>query len=187
MFGPTSSPDAGHADARRVPRRIRRSPRDLPTLRGHIWVPIDDEWTMVYNWVCSADADTPISDTLWQHEKAAGRGPDDFIPGSYRLKRNLSNDFLVDREMQRSRTYTGITGLNTQDFAVQEGMGPICDRSQEHLGTRDRAIIAARRMLREALDDVAEGRQPRRGQSPRSARSVLPRRSWTAHFRGRRP
>jgi hypothetical protein len=39
-------------------------------------------------------------------------------------------------------------------------MGPICDRSQEHLGTSDRAIIAARRMLREAVDDVAEGRRP---------------------------
>jgi hypothetical protein len=136
-------------------------PRETPTLRGHIWVPIDDQWTMVYNWVCSATADTPISDKMWErHEKAAGRGEDDFIPGTYRLKRNLSNDFLIDREMQRARTYTGIVGLNTQDFAVQEGMGPVCDRSQEHLGTSDKAIIAARRMLREALDDVADGRRP---------------------------
>ena len=136
-------------------------PRETPTLRGHIWVPVDDEWTMVYNWVCSASPDGPISDKWWQrHEKAAGRGQDDFIPGSYRLKRNLDNDFLVDREMQRARTYTGITGLNTQDYAVQEGMGPICDRSLEHLGTSDRAIIVARRMLREALDDIVEGRQP---------------------------
>jgi phenylpropionate dioxygenase-like ring-hydroxylating dioxygenase large terminal subunit len=136
-------------------------PRKTQTLRGHIWVPMDDEWTMVYNWVCGADGDNPISDELWEkHEKAAGRGADDFIPGSYRLKRNLDNDFLIDREMQRTRTYTGITGLNTQDFAVQEGMGAVCDRSQEHLGTSDRAIIVARRMLREAVDDVAEGRRP---------------------------
>jgi phenylpropionate dioxygenase-like ring-hydroxylating dioxygenase large terminal subunit len=136
-------------------------PRPIPTLRGHIWVPIDDEWTMVYNWVCSAAPDSPLTDEWWRkHEKAAGRGADDFVPGSYRLVRNLSNDFLVDRDVQRERTYTGITGLNTQDFAVQEGMGPICDRSQEHLGTSDRAIIAARRMLREAVDDVAEGRRP---------------------------
>jgi phenylpropionate dioxygenase-like ring-hydroxylating dioxygenase large terminal subunit len=136
-------------------------PRKTQTLRGHIWVPMDDEWTMVYNWVCGADGDNPISDELWEkHEKAAGRGADDFIPGSYRLKRNLDNAFLIDREMQRTRTYTGITGLNTQDFAVQEGMGAVCDRSQEHLGTSDRAIIVARRMLREAVDDVAEGRRP---------------------------
>jgi phthalate 4,5-dioxygenase len=137
------------------------TPVALPTIRGHIWVPVDDEWTMVYNWMCAADPERGITDEAWaRHEKAAGRGEDDFIEGTYRLKRNLSNDYLIDREMQRSRTYTGITGLNTQDYAVQEGMGPICDRSTEHLGTSDRAIIAARRMLRNALDDIAEGRQP---------------------------
>jgi len=150
------------------------SPRELPTLRGHIWVPIDDEWTMVYNWICSADQEREITDAFWEkHEKTAGRGADDYIEGSYRLKRNLDNDFLVDREMQRSRTYTGITGLNTQDFAVQEGMGPICDRTQEHLGTSDKAIIMARRLLREALDDIAEGRQPG-GSDPESLRLVRP-------------
>jgi phthalate 4,5-dioxygenase len=137
------------------------SPRKLPSIRGHIWVPIDDEWTMVYNWLCAADPDRGISDEAWaRHEKAAGRAADDFIEGTYRLKRNLANDFLIDRELQRTRTYTGITGLNTQDYAVQEGMGPIVDRSTEHLGTSDRAIIAARRMLRRALDDIAAGRQP---------------------------
>lgn len=137
------------------------NPRTTPTLRGHIWVPVDDEWTMVYNWVCAARPEHPISDEMWQkHEKAAGRGEDDYIPGTYRLVRNLDNDYLIDRELQRIRTYTGITGLNTQDYAVQEGMGPVCDRSQEHLGTSDKAIIAARRMLRQALDDIADGRQP---------------------------
>ncbi|MDQ3529074.1 MAG: Rieske 2Fe-2S domain-containing protein [Actinomycetota bacterium] len=147
-------------------------PRSIPTLRGHIWVPIDDEWTMVYNWVCSTDPNAPMSDEAWaRHEKSAGRGPDDFIPGTYRLKSNLSNDYYVDRELQRTKTYTGIKGLNTQDFAVQEGMGPIVDRSLEHLGTSDRAIIVARRMLLEAVDRVAEGLQPP-GVDPDSYRDV---------------
>jgi phthalate 4,5-dioxygenase len=137
-------------------------PHELPTLRGHVWVPIDDEWTMVYNWMCSADPDKGISDETWaKHERSAGRAPDDYLDGTYRLRRNLSNDFLVDREMQRTRTYTGITGLNTQDYAVQEGMGPITDRSKEHLGTSDKAIIMARRLLRDAVDQVAAGRPPR--------------------------
>ena len=136
-------------------------PRERPSLRGHIWVPVDDEWTMVFNWVCATDEDKPMTDDAWlKHESAAGRGPDDFVAGTYRLKRNLANDFMIDREMQRTRTYTGITGLNTQDYAVQEGMGPIVDRTAEHLGTSDRAIIAARRLLRNALDDISEGRQP---------------------------
>lgn len=149
-------------------------PRTLPTLRGHIWVPVDDEWTLVYNWMCSATAAVEISDEAWRkHEMAAGRGEDDYIPGTYRLRRNLSNDYLVDRELQRTRTYTGITGLNTQDYAVQEGMGPIVDRSREHLGSSDKAIIAARRMLLDALQSVKEGHPPA-GSDPEPCRGVRP-------------
>ena len=111
---------------------------------------------------------------FWRkHEQAAGRGEDDYIPGSYRLKRNLSNDYLVDRELQRTKTYTGITGLNTQDYAVQEGMGPIVDRSKEHLGSSDKAIIAARRLLLEALRTIKEGRPPA-GSDPSACRGIRP-------------
>ena len=39
-------------------------------------------------------------------------------------------------------------------------MGPIYDRSQEHLGTSDVAIIAARRLLLQACQDVEEGKDP---------------------------
>lgn len=149
-------------------------PRKEPTVRGHIWVPVDDEWTMVYNWLCSADPGKELSDEFWErHERSAGRAPEDYLEGSYRLRRNLSNDYLIDRELQRTRTYTGILGLNTQDYAVQEGMGPILDRSKEHLGSSDKAIIAARRLLREAIDDIAAGRQPP-GTDPEPIRFVRP-------------
>jgi hypothetical protein len=40
-------------------------------------------------------------------------------------------------------------------------MGPIVDRSQEHLGTTDRAIIVMRQLLLEGADEVAAGRTPR--------------------------
>jgi phenylpropionate dioxygenase-like ring-hydroxylating dioxygenase large terminal subunit len=149
-------------------------PRKLPTLRGHIWVPVDDEWTHAYNWMCATSPETPVSDEMWtRHEEAAGRAKDDYIPGTFRLKRNLTNDFLVDRELQRTKTYTGITGLNTQDYAVQEGMGPIVDRSREHLGTSDRAIIAARRLLLDALKAIDEGSPPT-GTDPETYRTARP-------------
>lgn len=73
---------------------------------------------------------------------------------------NLRNDYSIDRQIQKTRTNTGIKGTNTQDFALQEGMGPICDRSFEHLGTTDRAIIAARQLLLEATDAVESGGDP---------------------------
>jgi hypothetical protein len=43
-------------------------------------------------------------------------------------------------------------------------MGRVVDRSQEHLGPADRAIIAARKLLTEAVRSVKEGDVPRGSQ-----------------------
>ncbi len=147
-------------------------PNTPPVIRGHIWMPIDDENTYVYNWVYTADDSAPLTDEWWtSHEKKLGRGEDDFVPGTHWLKRNPSNDFLIDREVQRTRTFTGIEGVNTQDFALQTGMGRIVDRSQEALGSTDMAIQAARRLLLQAADDVAAGVAPK-GSEPAAYRST---------------
>jgi hypothetical protein len=137
-------------------------------------VPVDDNTTYVYNWLCAYDASIEISEA-WRlkRESEMGRGPDDLIPGTFRLKRNQSNDYLIDRQVQKTQTFTGISGVNTQDFALQEGMGPICDRSKEFLGTSDKAIVAMRRLLLEAIDVVQKGGQPR-GADPRTCREVRP-------------
>lgn len=136
-------------------------PADMPKLDGHIWVPIDDETTWVYNYACGYDESVPITPQYWEEfETFCGRGKDDVIPGTFALKRNLANDFLVDRQVQKTRTYTGIKGLNTQDFALQEGMGPIVDRSREFLGSSDRAIVTMRRVLLSNIDAVSSGATP---------------------------
>jgi phenylpropionate dioxygenase-like ring-hydroxylating dioxygenase large terminal subunit len=122
----------------------------VPMLEGHIWVPIDDEHTWVYNWACGYDASaelTPEFNESWNERN--GRGKKDMIPGTYELKQNKGNDYLIDRQVQKTRNYTGINGINTQDWAMQEGMGPVSDRTQEHLGPSDKAIITLRRMLLE--------------------------------------
>jgi phenylpropionate dioxygenase-like ring-hydroxylating dioxygenase large terminal subunit len=144
---------------------------DVPKIDGHMWVPIDDETTYVYNFLCAYDRDAAITPeyVAWW-ESLLGRGPDDMLPG-YRLKRNPSNDYLIDRQMQKTKNFTGIVGINTQDFALQEGMGAIVDRSKEHLGTSDRAIIAARQLLLEATHDVERGRAPK-GSDPQTYRRV---------------
>jgi phthalate 4,5-dioxygenase len=146
----------------------------VPKLAGHIWAPIDDEHTFVYNWSCGYDPSVPLTpEYIASFESFTGRGADDLIPGTFRLKRNLGNDYLIDRQLQKTSTFTGITGLNTQDFALQEGMGPIVDRSKEFLGSSDRAIVAMRRLLLEAIDDVAEGKTPR-GAVPADSRGIRP-------------
>lgn len=146
---------------------------------GHIWVPIDDENTMVYNWQVQFED--------WQHEgrrpngALVEEGPDmpvwfrdsrrhigsgnEFavdvdVENNFRSIRNKDNRYLIDRELQRTQTFTGITGLNTQDRAVQESMGQVFDRTIEHLGTTDLAIIQARRQLLQAIKTVEEGGDP---------------------------
>jgi phthalate 4,5-dioxygenase len=151
-----------------------REERDLPRLDGHIWVPIDDEHTHVYNWMCGYDRTVSFSEEFReQAESYFGRGTKDLVPGTFRLKKNLSNDYEVDRQKQKTQSYTGIDGINTQDFALQEGMGPIVDRSQENLGTSDKAIVTMRRLMLEAVDAVERGDDPR-GLHPASYRGVRP-------------
>ena len=89
------------------------------------------------------------------------------------------SDSLLDRQAQKTRNFTGIEGVNTQDRAVQESMGRLVDRSREHLGPADKAIIQARRLLLQAVETVQEGGTPC-GIDPtyytvRAAEGVLPR------------
>lgn len=43
---------------------------------------------------------------------------------------------------------------------MTEGMGYICDRTEEHLGTTDVAVIAARRGLIDMAQALAKGTEP---------------------------
>jgi phenylpropionate dioxygenase-like ring-hydroxylating dioxygenase large terminal subunit len=83
---------------------------------------------------------------------AAGRGFGfDYLPetsdalGRFRLSQNKANDYLIDREAQRTVSFTGINGIHQQDQAITESMGPIYDRTREHLGTSDSMVIRSRR------------------------------------------
>ena len=53
-------------------------------------------------------------------------------------------------------------------------MGLIVDRSREHLGPADSAVIAMRKLVQEAARDVAEGADPRGSRSTAyySARAI---------------
>jgi hypothetical protein len=72
----------------------------------------------------------------------------------------MSNDFLIDREMQRQNTgnggFTGISSILMQDAAMTSSMGPIFDRSTEHLGSTDAMVIQVRRRLINAARALVE-------------------------------
>jgi len=159
------------------------TPNPHPQVGGHIWVPIDDENVFVYNRHYHLHENDPIDpERTARSDHFLGRGKEDYIPGTYWLKQNKSNDYKVDRQVQRTKTFTGIAGLNTQDFALQSALGGgyIVDRSKEALGSTDHAIQACRRLLLEAADDVEAGR-PLRGTDPavqnvqHAAEALIPR------------
>ncbi|HWO73337.1 MAG TPA: Rieske 2Fe-2S domain-containing protein [Dehalococcoidia bacterium] len=76
--------------------------------------------------------------------------------GKWRLAQNASNDYGLDREAQRTRSYTGIPGIHQQDQAITESMGAIYDRTHEHLGTSDAMVIRTRRRLINAAKALAQ-------------------------------
>jgi len=75
--------------------------------------------------------------------------------GRFRFKTNASNDFEIDRDLQRTGKggagYTGIRALLMQDAAITNSMGPILDRSIEHLASADAMVIQVRRRLLNAV------------------------------------
>jgi hypothetical protein len=142
---------------------------EVPRLQGHIWVPMDDTTTCVYNFMLSVDDDKPLTEEfVVDAETWAGRGP----TGEQMVRHQTrENDWLIDREAQRTKSFTGISGLNTQDLAVQESMGRIVDRRREHLGSTDMAVIMARQIMFDAVKSVAEDMDPP-GVHPASYRGV---------------
>src|SRR5580765_728658 len=129
------------------------------TVRNHMFVPMDNKNSMGYNWTYTF-ADEPLteadSEQLGRH---IGSAPEE-LTADFRKLRNRDNDWLIDRQVQKIETYTGIEGITTQDHAIQESMGPIVDRSRERLGSTDKAIVAARRLLLDAAKTVREGGDP---------------------------
>ena len=131
-----------------------------PMVDGHFWVPMDDDNVMVYNWRYTYGDEplTPEEST----ERGAGNnfGTDVDVEHGFKAVRNKGNDWLIDRQVQKTDTFTGIQGINTQDRATQESMGKLVDRSKEHLGPADRAIIVCRKLLADAVSTVADGGEP---------------------------
>jgi phthalate 4,5-dioxygenase len=115
-------------------------------------VPIDDAHHWKYTLVFSAGA--PLQ------KDVVGRERSELTP-DYRLVRNQANRFLQDRESMKSKTYAGMgSGFQAHDAFATASQGAIQDRTEEHLLSSDKAIVAARKLLAKAIDDVLEGREP---------------------------
>ena len=85
------------------------------------------------------------------------------------------NNYGQDRQAMKDGHFSGFVGnLLQEDTVTQASMGPIVDRTKDHLSSSDVAIIHAQRILLEALADVAAGRVPRGGAVGLDHRAVIP-------------
>jgi phthalate 4,5-dioxygenase len=123
-------------------------------------VPIDDHHTIRVQ--ISYDPTAPLTGASRFTPRALGEFQlsDGVVIDTWIPTENRGNRYNLDREVQRRVNYSGITGIETQDRAMTEGMGYICDRTQEHLGTSDLAVIATRRILEKKAVDLQKGVAP---------------------------
>ena len=127
------------------------------TYFGFTVVPIHDEacWMFTYAWNPEREIGPEERKKL-----AAGHGIIAKLDDAYRPVRNRDNDFGIDREVQKTRTYTGVEGLAEQDAMIQQSQGFIADRTRENLTSTDAAIVRFRRRVLDGAQALGAGEPP---------------------------
>jgi phthalate 4,5-dioxygenase len=120
-----------------------------------IHVPVDDRHTMFYGIFFSQNG-LPVETDELRESMRGRRGVD--IDDRYFSFDHAGNMWHQDRAAMKAGSWIGISGFPHQDIAVQESMGPIVNRTREHLGVSDVGIIRMRRRLLEAVDRFQQGK-----------------------------
>jgi phenylpropionate dioxygenase-like ring-hydroxylating dioxygenase large terminal subunit len=118
-------------------------------------VPIDD--THTYWYAIFTSFGEPVDKPTMREQRLRSVSLPDYVPHAGR-----HNQWGFDAQEQRTRTFLGMgeDDINVHDQWACESMGPIQDRTREHLGSTDVAIAAYRRQLIEAIDAVQAGQMP---------------------------
>src|SRR6266446_1461021 len=75
------------------------------------------------------------------------------------FKATWADRFGQDRQRMREN-WTGFSGVEQEDAIIAMSMGPLFDRSKEHLVPADRAVVRVRQRLLEAARVVEQGGDP---------------------------
>ena len=130
------------------------------------WMAMDDHTTMMFS-VTFHPLRALTDDELDRMHAGSGAGyvgDANFLPadgepgGAWRPRVGRENDYHWSQDLQRTSHYSGFPDFWAQDAAMQEGMGPIYDRSREHLGTSDLGVIRVRQRLLQAAKALRDQR-----------------------------
>ncbi|HEY3799523.1 MAG TPA: Rieske 2Fe-2S domain-containing protein [Caulobacteraceae bacterium] len=122
------------------------------TYHGQTWVPIDDIscWIFTYSW----NPERPLSEGE-RAAYAAGAAIHSEVDEHFVPLRRRANDYLIDRDLQRRESFTGIKGISEQDAAIQDSQGLIHDRTRELLGPTDLGVVSFRALMLKAARELA--------------------------------
>lgn len=139
----------------RVTNQIFPSAISIPMSREMIitqWhVPIDDESCYWYSMFTSFDK--PVDKNTMREQRLNEHRLPDYAP-----IKNKRNSYGYNPDEQNQLTYTGMgLDINVHDQWAVESMGPLQDRTQEHLGKTDAGITLYRRILLEAMASLENG------------------------------
>ncbi len=144
----------------------------------NIRVPIDNASMTIDRLRWSHD---PIPERELDDYKHSGYSYPELMPGTWRLKDNIYNDYNVDRVAQRAFSYSGIKAFPTQDVALVENQwGPTADRTREHLAASDQQIIQLRQRLVAAAKALIQGSEPKEPWHPEAYAYLRGRASYEA-------
>lgn len=122
-------------------------------------MPVDDENTLLYRlrW----NPSEPLYEReLWE-DKYEGVRFAEMVPGTFKMKENKDNEYLVNRLAQKHSSFTGIKSLIAQDVAIVEDQrGPVMNRTREHLVAADEVVIKMRARQLKAARELMEGQEP---------------------------
>jgi hypothetical protein len=134
---------------------------DPNLVSARAWVPLDDHYNLQI--MMRGRLDRPVTEQERELTRNPFTGWGGYVEATsdpytrFYTKANIHNDYLVDRQLAKKELMIGIPFLvNLQDRAMTETMGPIYDRTQEHLGTTDAMVIYVRRRLIEAARALRE-------------------------------
>jgi 5,5'-dehydrodivanillate O-demethylase len=133
------------------------TPLASPSTLRYAWVvPMDDYNTVEFE-VLFAPFDADGQPTRFKYD-ADSNLYDMPAPKPYDEYINPGNPSFPDYENSGAK---GTTVVLRQDTLIQASQGTIQPREDEHLATSDRGVIKLRRIIKEGIDAVAKGEDPR--------------------------
>jgi phthalate 4,5-dioxygenase len=119
----------------------------------HWHVPIDDKSHWRYDFYYHRDEKLDKAEMDAKHAEEADE--------NYMPRRGPQNHYLQDADEMETFSFAGMgRNFSAHDLFAVQSPGAIHDRTREHLASSDVAVVAMRRMMLDAMNEIERGNEP---------------------------